>query len=181
MADGAAVSLGGNRMAVAEPEFAFRLRVDLRPRAEPFGVAEVMAAVATLHPALEIPDSRYVDFVRAGEAQLIADNACAHQFVLGPAASDGWREVELAAHEVRARVKGRDRSYDRSGSGRAVLGDPRTALVWIANELPRRGQWLRAGQVVTTGACMTPLEVLPGDLVLADYGELGEVSVRFTP
>ncbi|MET0508628.1 MAG: hydratase, partial [Burkholderiaceae bacterium] len=66
------------------------------------------------------------------------------------------------------------------GSGRAVLGDPRTALAWLANELPRRGQWLKAGQVVTTGACMTPLEVLPGDGVTADYGKIGSVSVRFT-
>lgn len=180
LAAGADVSLDGNRMAVAEPEFAFRLRVDLRPRAEPYGVAEVMAAVATLHPALEIPDSRYVDFVRAGEAQLIADNACAHQFVLGPVASEAWRDVDLAAHEVRARVAGRERIYDREGSGQAVLGDPRTALAWLANELPRRGQWLKAGQVVTTGACMTPLEVLPGDAVTADYGKIGSVSVRFT-
>ena len=34
-------------------------------------------------PAIEIPDSRFADFVSAGAAQLIADNACAHLFVLG--------------------------------------------------------------------------------------------------
>ncbi len=57
---------------------------------------EVLASVATLHPAIEIPDSRYVDFTAVGAAQLIADNACAHQFVLGPAASGSWRSMDLA-------------------------------------------------------------------------------------
>ena len=44
--------------------------------------------MATLHPAIEIPDSRYDDFTIVGAAQLIADDACAHYFVLGDAAPD---------------------------------------------------------------------------------------------
>ena len=48
-------------------------------------VDEVLDAVDTLHPAIEIPDSRYDDFTLVGAPQLIADNACAHYFVLGPA------------------------------------------------------------------------------------------------
>src|SRR5262245_27492632 len=51
-ADGAAISLAGNRMRVAECEFAFRLARDLGPRPQGYVVAEVMAAVATLHPSI---------------------------------------------------------------------------------------------------------------------------------
>ena len=43
-----------------------------------------MAAVAALHLGIEIPNSRYLDFTAVGAPQLIADNACADQFVLGP-------------------------------------------------------------------------------------------------
>src|SRR5664279_3011037 len=82
--DGGTASMAGNEMRVAEPEFAFRMQADLPPRSTPYSVREVLDAVGTLHPAIEIPDSRFADFASAGAAQIIADNACAHQFVLGP-------------------------------------------------------------------------------------------------
>ena len=95
--DGAVVPLAGNLMRVAELELAFRMATDLSPRAAPYGVDEVLAAVATLHPAIEIPDSRYEDFCAVGAPQLIADNACGHRFMLGPAATFAWRGRDLAA------------------------------------------------------------------------------------
>ena len=49
------LDLAGNRMRVAEPEFAFRMGRDLAPRDADYSVDEVLAAVATLHPAIEIP------------------------------------------------------------------------------------------------------------------------------
>ena len=89
--DGGTASMAGNEMRVAEPEFAFRMRVDLPARSTPYTVSQVLDAVDTLHPAIEIPDSRFADFVSAGAAQIIADNACAHLFVLGRPASSSWR------------------------------------------------------------------------------------------
>jgi 2-keto-4-pentenoate hydratase len=175
-ADGAAVPLGANAMLVAEPEFVFRLARDLPPRPAPYAEAEVMAAVGALHLGIEVPDSRFEDFATAGGPQLIADNACAHQFVLGPEAPADWREVDLAAHPVSAQVGGR---YGREGIGANVLGDPRIALTWLANELAGHGPGLVAGHYVTTGTCMVPLEIRPGDAVRAEFGRLGSVGVRF--
>lgn len=175
VADGGELSLAGNRMRVAEPEFAFRIGRALPPRDTPWTVAEVMAAVEDLHPAIEIPDSRYTDFVTAVAPQLIADNACAHQFVLGPPAPSSWRDLDLAAYPVRARAG--DGPW-QSGSGANVLGDPRLALTWLANELSGLGIPLGAGQIVTTGTCMAPLAIAPGDLVTADFGRLGMVTLR---
>jgi 2-keto-4-pentenoate hydratase len=139
-------------------------------------VEEVLAAVAALHTAIEVPDSRFADFATAGGPQLIADNACAHQFVLGPEAPTSWRGLDLAAHAVAGRVAGR---LEREGRGANVLGDPRIALAWLANELSRHGVTLAAGQVVTTGTCLVPMEVGPGDEVSADYGVLGRVAMSF--
>jgi 2-keto-4-pentenoate hydratase len=177
---GAQLSLARNRMAVAEPEFAFRMGRDIPPRRVPCSVAEVMAAIASLHPAIEVPDSRFADFTLAGEAQIIADNACAHEFVLGNAAPPYWRTADLSTHRVHGRVSGSARSYARDGSGAAVLGDPLAALLWLVNELSSLGITLRRDQVVTTGACTIPLEVKAGDHVLADFGELGAVSASFS-
>jgi 2-keto-4-pentenoate hydratase len=162
-------------MRVGEPEFAFRMTRDLPPRPAPYSVEEVLAAVATLHPAIEIPDSRFADFVSAGEAQLIADNACAHLFVLGEATSADWRAIDLV--EERPEITLRGQRY--VGHGKNVLGDPRVALAWLANELRALGLTLRAGEVVTTGTCHPPLPIAAGDHLAADFGALGKVSVWF--
>lgn len=174
--DGGTVPWGFNRMAVAEVEFAFRMGRDLPPAASPRSMEEVLAAVATLHPAIEIPDSRFVDFVTAGAPQLIADNACAAYFVCGPATTADWRALDLSRHAATGTVAGR---YERAGIGANVLGDPRVALCWLANELAAHGLTLRASQTVTTGTCLVPLEVQPGDRVTGDFGILGTVSMRF--
>src|SRR3954452_6432817 len=95
IADGGTASMSGNEMRVAEPEFAFRMSADLPARSTPYTVSQVLDAVDTLHPAIEIPDSRFSDFVSAGAEQIIADNACAHLFVLGPATTADWRSRDL--------------------------------------------------------------------------------------
>jgi 2-keto-4-pentenoate hydratase len=173
---GERIQLGENHMRVAEAEFAFSMARDLEPRAAPYTVEEVLAAVAALHPAIEVPDSRYEDFTAVGAAQLIADNACAHDFVLGRRAPADWRSLDLATHVVRGSVAGK---HHREGVGANVLGDPRRALTWLVNELSCLQLTLRAGEVVTTGTCLVPLPIAPGDRVVADFGELGSVEVSF--
>jgi 2-keto-4-pentenoate hydratase len=176
IADGGSASMAGNEMAVAEPEFAFRMGRDLPPRSSPYSVAEVLDAVATLHPAIELPDSRYADFVSAGEAQIVADNACAHLFVLGQPTTADWRALDLIEERPVTTLRGKQ----YIGHGKNVLGDPRVALTWLANELRQLGVTLRTGEVVTTGTCHPPLPIQPGDHVACDFGVLGKVSVGLT-
>ena len=180
---GATLSLVGNRMRVAEPEFAFCIGTTLAPRAAPYSVPEVLAAVASMHAAFELPDSRFADFTRAGAAQLIADNACCGRFVFGVAASDAWRAIDLPTHHVQGTVRAADGStrVARTGIGSAALGDPRFALAWLANELSSLGIALEAGQYVSTGTCMQPLEIRPGDHVDADFGVLGSLGIHLAP
>lgn len=174
---GATLSIARNRMRVAEPEFAFRFAQTLEPRTAPYTEAEVMRAVKTLHLAIELPDSRFADFARVGGPSLIADNACAHELVLGEAVEADWRSIDLARHAVKCRVGDR---YERDGVGANVLGDPRIALNWIVNELSALGIPMAKGEFVTTGTCAVPLDIVPGDLVEADFGPLGAIDVRVT-
>lgn len=171
---GQPVPLGDNLMRVAEAEFAFRMRSSLPGRPTPYSVEEAVAAVDTLHPAIEIPDSRYRDFTVVGAPQLIADMACACWFVLGPATLAPWRERDLAQHPLTARRNG---EFVAEGRGSNALGDPRIALAWIANELPAYGEHLRAGDVVTTGTCVVPFALAPGDRAEVDFGDFGRVEV----
>src|ERR1700733_4387514 len=107
IADGGTALMAGNEMRVGEPEFAFRLAADLPPRSAPYSVQEVLEAVDTLHPAIEIPDSRFVDFVSAGAEQIIADNACAHLFVLGAPTPSNWRGRDLVEERPAIKLGGK--------------------------------------------------------------------------
>jgi 2-keto-4-pentenoate hydratase len=175
--DGVTLSLAHNLMRVAECEFAFRMGRTLMPRVGAYTRGEVLEAVASLHPAIEVPDSRYEAFERVGVAQLLADNACAHDFLLGAPTLASWRGMDLVNHPVQARVNG---GPPHAGTGANVLGDPVVALVWLVNELSSLGIPLEMGQVVTTGTCVVPIPVAPGDEVKVDFGVLGKMSVRFS-
>ena len=173
------ISLKSNLMQVAEIEFAFKMRQDLAPRSVPYTTDEVLDAVLSLHPAIEIPDSRYNDFIAVGEYQLIADNACAHLFMLGETTGADWRSIDLASYVINVKHMRAEQKISLSGLGANVLGDPRAALVWLVNELSAIGVMLMAGQVVTTGTCLTPIQVISGDKINADFGILGQIAARF--
>ena len=197
---GSSLSLKNNRMSVAECEFAFKMGRSLGPRSKPYSQNEVMDCVASLHPALEIPDSRFSAFETVGSAQLIADDACAHLFALGPPATCNWRVLNLALHAVTATVyrgsnnvaKGSSSNAAHPqlqhqaapeahhGAGANVLGDPRIALTWLVNELSSLGLTLGESMVVTTGTCITPIPVKAGDKVIASFGVLGEIEMSFS-
>ncbi len=179
---GAQVDLRGNRMRLAECEFAFTIGRDLAPRASAYTRAEVMAAVNSLHPAIEIPDSRFTHADKAGEAQLIADCACASQFMLGAATASNWRAMDLSTVAVTGSLSAAagGAPQHHHGTGHNVLGDPCIALTWLANELSQLGVTLRAGQVVTTGTCVTPIPVPAGAKLKVDFGVIGEISAAFS-
>ncbi len=176
LAPGAAIPLGDNHMRVAEAELVFRFATDLPSRDKPYDEAEVMAAIDAVLPGIEVPDSRYEDFCVVGDAQLIAENACAAWFVLGEEALTDWHRLDLGSHPVRAYRNGK---LAGEGTGAMVLGDPKIALVWIANELSALGLGLKAGDIVTTGTVVVPVRVEPGDAIHCDFGELGKLDARF--
>ena len=172
--NGAAVPLAGNIMMVAEAEFAFRFGRSLPRRANQYSQEEVLSAVESLHPAIEVPDSRYNDFARVGAPQLIADTACACWFVLGPAATADWRSRDLVTHTA---VAYRNGEAAATGSGANVLGDPRVALTWLVNELRTYDDGLSQGQFVTTGTCVIPVVIKPGDSIRVDFGDFGTAEI----
>jgi 2-keto-4-pentenoate hydratase len=164
-------------MAVMEAEFVFRLAEDLPPRGQDYSPQDVVAATASLHLGIEVPDSRFEDFSIVGAPQLIADNACTEFFILGAAVPEMWRDLDLAGQHVSVAINGETAA---EGTGANVLGDPRRALAWLANDRITQGAPLRAGEIITTGTCIVPAVIKPGDHVVADFGVLGRISVQLT-
>jgi 2-keto-4-pentenoate hydratase len=162
-------------MRSAEPEFAFRIAHDLDGTNGPITRDDAVAAVVAVHPAIEVPDSRFADYAAISVPQLVADALCAAFVVLGRERNE-FVPASLARQQV---VMYRNGEVVAEGSGAAVLGDPLRALTWLANELATRGSPLARGDLVITGTCAPPTAISPGDDLFAHFGQFGSVAVSF--
>jgi 2-oxo-3-hexenedioate decarboxylase len=170
--DGGEVVTGELIHPRVEPEFAFVLKRDLEgPGCH---VGAVLAATDFVMPALEIIDSRYENF-KFDLASVIADNSSSARFVLGGRCRS-VDELELATTGLVMEKNGEPAAF---GAGAAVLNHPAAAVALIANLLARRGEKLRAGDVVLTGGVTEAVPVKAGDHIRLRIQDLGSVSVRF--
>jgi 2-keto-4-pentenoate hydratase len=155
-----------------EAEIAFVVGTDLTDPS--VTTAEVLSAIEYAVPSLEIVGSRVADWnIRITDT--IADNASASHFVLGHAVRT-LDQVDLLDCGMEMAVNGETVS---KGLGRACLGSPVNATVWLAQKMAEMGNPLSAGDVVLAGALGPMAPVKPGDQVVATIEGFGEVSVGF--
>lgn len=159
---------------VLECEFGFRLGQDLPPRETPYARDEVEAAIATMHPTIEVVAGHLRDWTSQDVFSVIADNGTDGALVVGKGTTD-WRDMDLIGQAVELTVNGK---LERSGTGANVLGDPIGSFVWLANSRAgAQGPGLKAGDIHNTGTATEIYWVTPGDEAVADFGALGEVCV----
>lgn len=164
-------------MTVIEAEVGFLIGDDLPAAAAPYDPGSVGDAVAAAVPAIEIVDSRYLDWTTIGAAGLIADNGSHGAWVRGAPVQD-WQALELAELEVRLF---RNDEEVRTGHGGNVMGHPLNALTWLANvRAIYGGEGLAAGDWVSTGTTIHVYEAKPGDRLRAEFGTLGVVELNIS-
>jgi 2-keto-4-pentenoate hydratase len=156
-----------------ECEIGFRLNQALTERAKPYSRDEVLAA-ATLHPTIEIVDSRYQDFRSLDRLQVLADNFSNGALVYGAAAS-GWEGMDLSHPPIAVTANGEP--FAECTGLRA--GDPIDLLVELVNFLAKQRGGIQAGTFVTTGTHTGMVFTEPGVTIRAEYGPLGRVEVSF--
>lgn len=161
---------------VIESEFGFRMAADVPAAPAGYNAASIVPFIGAILPAIEIVNFRFVDWTVVGANSIAADNAIHGAWVYG-APVTAWQQLDLAMHEVTLTVN--DKKFD-TGTGAAVLGHPLNALAWLANELPRHGKQLCAGDLVTTGVCMDVYFAAAGDRLAADFGVLGQVTLTIS-
>ena len=159
-----------------EPELAFVLRHDLPARDTPYVPADIDAAIGSMHLALELIGSRYIDPAAVGFTDNLADGLLNQGLLIGP-------EIDAAAPtlcEIAIRVHLED-GGEMAFDGKHPNGDPRAPLYWLAEFLRSKGQGLQAGQAVITGSYAGSFDVPVGQDIAVQFGDLGRIAVRFTP
>lgn len=172
IADGGRLDPARCIQAKAEAEIAFVLGADL-PLAGA-SVAEVTAAVASVHAAIEIVDSRIADW-KITFADTVADNGSSAFFVL---AEQGLAlpGLDLEGAQMAMTVNGEVAS---TGIGAAALGNPLNAAAWLARTLAAAGEPLKAGDILLAGALGPMVTLTAGDEVRTEIAGIGACSFTF--
>lgn len=155
-----------------EAEVAFVLDRDLDQ--ERLTIADVLRAVAFALPAIEVVDSRISDW-KIGILDTIADNASSGLYVLG-ATPKKLKDLDLRSAGMVMESVGEPVSV---GAGAACLGDPLSAMLWLAKTMARVGRPLKAGDTVLSGALGPMAPVKWGDVFEARIEGLGSVRAAF--
>jgi 2-keto-4-pentenoate hydratase len=166
---------GGARLRLfgIEAEVAFRFGVALSPRSEPYGETEVSAAIASLHPAIELVETRFATWEGPPALAKLADLGSNGGFCFG-AGSTEWGSRDLAKPTVTLDIDGQ-RVAERVGGNTA--GHPMRTLVWLANHAGRLGRGILAGDIVTTGSHTGLVFAGRGSRIVARVASLGEANL----
>ena len=170
--DGEAVALGRLIQPKVEAEIALVIGRDLTHERHTY--ADLIGATDYALPAIEIVDSRIENW-NIRFVDTVADNASSGLFVLG------GRPVKLSDFDITAcamEMKRGDEVVSR-GNGRACLGSPLNAAVWLADVMVRCGRPLLAGDIILTGALGPMVAVKPGERFDVSIEGLGHVSALF--
>lgn len=156
----------------AEAEIAFVLNRDIDD--SDVTVSGITAAIDHAVAAIEIVDSRIVDW-KITFADTVADNGSSAFFVLGSEKHllDG---LDLYTCGMAMEVNGAVVSL---GAGAACLGHPLNAVRWLAQTLAARGDGLKAGDIILSGALGPMVTLTHGDQVCAKVGGLGSCTFSY--
>lgn len=170
--DGEPVALGRLLQPKVEAEIALVIGRDLTHERHTY--ADLINATEYALPAIEIVDSRIENW-NIRFVDTVADNASSGLFVLG------GRPLKLSDFDITAcamEMRRGDEIVSR-GNGRACLGSPLNAAVWLADVMVRCGRPLQAGDIVLTGALGPMVAVKAGDRFDVGIAGLGTVSALF--
>lgn len=153
----------------AEPEIAFFIDEDLQ--GTDITAEDVLRVTKFVAPAIEIIDSRYLNF-KFTLADVIADNCSSSKFFIG----SKWmspKELDLGQLGM---VMSKNGQVVQTGSSAAVLGHPATSVAWAVNKLGEAGKGIKKGDVILSGAVSEAISFEPRDTILVQFAELGSVS-----
>jgi len=135
---------------------------------------DVLAATAAYAPSIELIDTRIRDW-KIALCDTIADNASSAGWVLGPQRVSP-KDIDIKTIDA---VLTRNGEVVAEGRSDAVLGNPVTAVAWLARKVDSFGVRLKAGDIVLPGSCTRAIDARPGDNFVADFAGLGSVRLSF--
>ena len=153
--DAVNIPLAGLIAPRIEAEIAFVLKADITQKG--LDAKGLEAAILGAAPAAEIADSAICGWA-INILDTVADNASSGRFAVGSLLPFSLSD-DLPSRTMQLF---KDAALVSSGSGAASLGDPLTALSWLADVSLEFGDPLRAGEIILSGALGPMVPFTPG-------------------
>ncbi len=163
-----------------EAEIAFRLGQDLPARETAYTPDDIRAAVSAMIVAIEIVESRLLNWPKTDPLWALMDFQANDSLVLGtemPVPD----VLDFSTQPVRLLF---DDAVAFEDTGTFGGGDPFVLMAWLANHAPGRtgslkGRGLKAGDVVTTGSWNGVHFANAGTTARVEFPGLGQADMRF--
>ena len=135
---------------------------------------DILSAIDYAVASIEIVGSRIADW-DIKIVDTIADNASASHWVIG------HKPVKLENLDLIncKMVMENNGKIVSEGLGKACLGSPINAMLWLAQKMQKIGKPMKAGDVILSGALGPMVSAKAGDNFKVIIEGLGEVSVAF--
>ncbi|WKA51792.1 4-oxalocrotonate decarboxylase [Planococcus liqunii] len=170
--EGETHSIDGFIHGKLEPELAFVFKEDVK--GDYITAAQIIQSTAYVLPAFEVIDSRFEAF-KFTLLDAVADNSSSCRYILG--------NQILSPEAVDMRLGGvvfrKNGEVAATSTLAAVMGNPASAIAWMANKLAKRGQFIQKGQVVLSGAITQAIHIEPGDHFSASFDGFGTIHASF--
>lgn len=175
-ASGDRIGSAFKRLRGVEAELAFCMGKDLPRRTRPYSREEVIDAIESAHPAIELLESAYLDVDKVDRFSLIGDLQMNGGFARG-AAVPGWQSHNLTEESVSVTIDGK-KIFEGTASNTAGT-DLVRLVTWLANEGSYRTGGLKSGQWITTGSWSGKALAKAGSTVEARFSHFGSLTLVF--
>ena len=150
----------------AEPELCFLVKKTIDREISFNEIDEYIEAVA---PAIEIIDSRYMNFKFSLE-DVIADNCSSAGLVIGK-----WQSHKMPLSDLKIELEVNGKAV-HTGSSKAILGDPWKAVLAATRLVHQYEQVISEGSYLMAGAATPAVFLNEHDEVRANVENLGAVT-----
>ncbi|MEM1297846.1 MAG: fumarylacetoacetate hydrolase family protein [Pseudomonadota bacterium] len=157
-----------------ECEIAVQLARDLPQKTSTYETEDMHDAVAGVMASVEVVEHRFRDFLTASTPSLVADDFFSAGCIVGrPVPPDVAGDLRT----LRGGFSVGGKRPTETGAGVEILGNPLTALAWLAEQAAQLGTPLEEGQVVTLGSVVKTIYPEPGTRIEARFTRLPTVKV----
>jgi len=168
------VSLLAAHTPRVEAEFVACMSADIKREDKDITFEEALECIEWVAPGFEFVGTRFTDPEGSPGTSVIGDFGANQYFVFGEPVKN-WQQFDLSSHPVVLQVSGE--TVAEGHSGMSIFGHPLKFVSWLLNQPGMAQMGLKAGQMVSCGTCTGAVPVNSGDVLEADYGELGKLEL----
>ena len=159
-----------------EPEISFRIKDDINISKAPFSFKDIDLLLDGLFFSIELVDFRFAkQLSEIGAVNVISTNGASEYWIRNDN-SININDIDLNNFEVKLLIN--DKIVD-TGNTKNVLDNPLNSVLWLINNLAKKGEPMLKGQFISSGSCTKAFRIFSKNNIKADFGGLDSIEFEY--